>query len=143
MGLLARFFGIGDSDEPEVYDEDEEDELIGESALYTDAQPLRSITVTLYPKDIHNVDTDALLENMTELPYEFRLYLDTRRAFSNAFRFCGEAITDYSSYEGGKSAEWSESYEYDDHSVNIDFSISRDSEDSYYVFTADIKIDED
>ena len=143
MGFLARFFGIGDRDEPEVYDADKEDELIAESELYTEAQPLTSTTVTLYPRDIKNVDTDALLEKITELPYEFRLYLDTRRAFANAFRFCGEGIADFESYEGGRSSEWSESYEYDDHSVTIDFRISRDSRDSYYVFTADIRIDED
>ncbi|MBQ3841430.1 MAG: hypothetical protein II820_01930 [Ruminiclostridium sp.] len=128
-----------EDDEPDIYDEDEIDELLIDSALYFDTPELRDMSLTIYPKDIYRLDTDALLESIEQLPYEFRCYLDTRRAFSNALVSCREQISDYVSYEGGRSAEYSRSFEYDDKPVSITFTLSRDSDNSPFAFTVDIK----
>lgn len=141
MGLFG-FFDKSVNNEDEVYDEDETDELLADSALYIEAPLLRSTCISITPKDIYSLDTNGWLEFLQELPYDFRCYFDTRRAFSNALRSCREDIADFESYEGGRRAEYSESYDYDDHSVVIDFTLSRDGDRAPYVFTADIKIDE-
>ena len=141
MGL----FGMFDprvNDEDDVYDADETDELLEDSELYFAAVPLESTVVSVTPKDIYHFDTGGWLEYLETLPYEFRCYFDTRRAFAKAYDICREEITDFVTYEGGRSADYSESFGYDDHTVSIVFSMSRDSDRSPYVFTADIKIDE-
>ena len=141
MGLFGKLWKAA-YDEPDIYDEDEVDELITDSELYVEAPPLESTVVTVTPKDIYRIDMAAVLENIAELPYEFRCYLDTRRAFTKAFEQCREEIVGYESYEGGRSAEYSAGFGYDDHDITIDFTLSRDSDGSPYRFTADIKVDE-
>ena len=139
------FFGSFDPDvnnEDEVYDEDEYDELLEDSELFFEAPPLESIALLFTPKDIMRFDAAAALEYVSELPYEFRMYFDTRRAFTRAYDICREEITGFESYEGGRSAEYKTGFDYDDHDITIDFSMSRESNGSPYVFSANIKVDE-
>ncbi len=141
MGLFGTF-DPEVNNEDEVYDEDEYDELIEDSELFFEAPPLESIALSFTPKDIMRFDPSAALEYVEELPYEFRCYLDTRRAFTRAYDICREEITGFESYEGGRSAEYSTGFDYDDHEIMIDFSMSRESNGSPYVFSANIKVDE-
>lgn len=139
MGL---FGWLKDEDGPDIYDEDEYDELLTDSALYFEAQKLESVCFSVSPKDVFRLDTDAVLESAELLPYEFRYYLDTRRAFANALKNCRDEIGGYVSYEGGRSAVYTASYEYDGHSVVIDFTLEKPDDCSPFTFTADITVDE-
>ena len=141
MGLFGKRERYED-DEPDIYDEDEVDELIVDSALFVEAPPLESTTVSITPKNVYELDAGAWLGFLEVLPYDFRCYFDTRRAFVRAFEKCREEVVDFESYEGGRKAEYSESFEYDDHDVTIDFTLSRSGNNAPYIFTADIKIDE-
>lgn len=138
-----RFFGNrAEDDEPDIYDADELGELFIDSALYFEAPRLGNVSFTVYPKDIYRLDTNALLESIGQLPYEFRCYLDARRAFANALKSCREEISGFVSYEGGRSAEFTASFEYDDIPVSIEFTLSRESDGAPFAFTVDIRTDE-
>lgn len=139
MGLFGRLFG--DDDEPEVLDEDEFIEQLGDDELYVDDVPLESTVISVRLRGLEGVDTDEFLERLGTLPYEFRMYYDTRRAFSRAFASMREEISFFESYEGGRSADCSESFEYDDRNVEIFFTLSRDGDGEPFVFSADIRID--
>ncbi len=128
--------------EPEVYDEDEEYELMSDSELFVEAPPLVSNQLTFTLREVYDIDTDVLLESARDLPFEFRYYLDTRRAFSDALKSCRDEIAGYSDYTGGKSAVYDTEYEFDDHSVAIVFTLTRDNSALPFTFTADIRIDE-
>ncbi|MBQ9383149.1 MAG: hypothetical protein IJT87_02810 [Ruminiclostridium sp.] len=125
----------------DVFDPDEEYDLMLESALYVEAQPLKDTSSTFYPRDIYRLDTDALLESVEELPYEFRCYLDTRRAFAKAFELCREDITGYASFEGGKSAWEQRTFKYDGRCVTLTVTLSRESERAPYTLTAEINFE--
>ncbi len=127
-------------DDNEIYDADEEYDLYTDSALFIEATPLRSTVITVYPRDIYRLNTDSVLENAGELPYDFRYYLDTRRAFSRALDSCREEITGFESYEGGRTADYSAEFDYDDNDVRIYFTLSRESDSAGYVFTARIVV---
>ena len=60
MGL---FGWLKDEDGPDIYDEDEYDELLTDSALYFEAQKLESVCFSVSPKDVFRLDTDAVLES--------------------------------------------------------------------------------
>ena len=141
MGLFG-FFDPAVNNEDEVYDEDETEELIEDSSLFFEAPPLESTSVKFTPRDIYRFDAGAALEYVENLSYDFRCYFDARRAFNRAFDRCREEIAGFESYEGGRTAIQSESFDYDDHSIVIDFTMSRDSDRAPYVFTANIKVDE-
>lgn len=126
--------------EPEVLDEDEFLEEMSDDELYVDDVPLESTVISFAPKDLYRFDTDMFLENLEQLPYEFRCYYDTRKAFSRAVESLREEM-DFESYEGGRSVEYSAEYEFDDHDVEIVFTLSRDSDSSPFRFSADIRID--
>ena len=136
------FGGKHEDDGPDIYDADELDELFIDSALYFAAPGLGNVSFTVYPRDIFRLDTDALLESIGQLPYEFRCYLDTRRAFANALKSCRDEISGFASYEGGRSAEFTASFEYDDIPVSIEFTLSRESDGAPFAFTVDIRTDE-
>jgi len=136
------FFGKHHDDGPDIYDEDEVEELLTDSELYFDAPQLRSTTVSITPKDIWRFDTDRWLECIEELPYDFRCYFDTRKMISRAYRNCREEIVDFESYEGGRSAAFTDSFDYDGHDVTLDITFSRAGDRAPYVFTVDIKVDE-
>ena len=141
-GLLGWLKKLGAEDEePEVLDEEEFLEEMSDSGLYVDDVPLEDTVLTFTLRDIKRFDTDTVLENYDRLPYEFRLYYDTRRAFSRAFSALSEELRWYDSYEGGRSAENDEHYDYDDHSIDILFTLSRDGDARPYCFTADIRVD--
>ena len=142
MGLFGWLKKSDPEPEPEVLDEEEFLEELGDSELYVDDVPLESTVISFRPRDLRRFDTDAVLENLEALPYEFRLYYDTRRAFSRAYDSLREELSWYDSYEGGKSAESEAQYEYEDHSINIVFTMSRDSDRDPFVFTADIRVDD-
>ena len=142
MGLFRRTDDSGDV-YIDVYDPDEEYDLMLESALYVEAQPLRDTSFTFYPRDIYRLDTNALLESVEALPYEFRCYYDTRRAFAKELEKCREEVTGYASYKGGRSASDSRSFEYDGYMVTIDITLSKDSDASPYKLTADIKVSQE
>ncbi len=140
MGLFGRNYGNDKEydDDTEIYDADEEYDLYADSALFIEAPPLQTTTLTVYPRDIYSLDTDAVLENANELPYDLRYYLDTRRAFSRALESCREEITGFESYEGGRSAEYSAGFDYDGNDIMIYFTLSREGDSAGYVFTAHI-----
>ena len=138
MGIFGKKYDDG----PDIYDEDEVDELLADSELYFEAPPLESTVVTITPKDIYHADMALILENIADLPYEFRCYLDTRRAFVKAYEKCREELIGFESYKGGRSAEYNASFGFDDHEINIDFTLSRDDDNSPFRFTADIRVDE-
>lgn len=135
MGLFDRY-NKGD----EVYDADEYDELETDSALFVEAQPLRSASFTVYPKDIYDIDTNALLESLTELPFEFRYYMDAKRAFAKALRELRDEVAEYESYEGGRSASYDTEFEFDEMLVAMHFSLSKDNDSAPFAFSVDIKI---
>ncbi len=143
MGVLGRFFDriFGDDDETEVLDEDEFLEQMSDDELYVDDVPLESTEISVKLRSLEGLDTDALLERLEQLPYEFRMYYDTRRAFSRAFASMSEEISYFESYEGGRSVGYDESFEYDDRAVAVSFTLSREGNGAPFVFTADIKID--
>ncbi|MBQ9483577.1 MAG: hypothetical protein IJU82_05230 [Ruminiclostridium sp.] len=129
-------------EEPDIYDEDEVDELLTDSELFFDAPELKSTTLSITPKDIRRFDTDRWLECIEELPYDFRCYFDTRKIISRAYKSCLDEIADFESYEGGRSTTCTDSFEYDGHDITIDITFSRESDHAPFVFTADIKVDE-
>lgn len=139
MGLFSRWFG--NDDEPEVLDEDEFLEQLSDDELYVDDVPLESTVISVRLRSLEGFGTDAFLEGLEQLPYEFRMYFDTRRAFSRAYSSMKEEIAYFESYEGGRSVEYDEYFEYDDHTVTINFTLSRDGDSEPFVFSADIKID--
>lgn len=139
MDLFEKFT---DDDEPDIYDEDEYDELLTDSALYFEAQKLESVSFSVTPNDIYRLDTNAMLENIELLPYEFRCYLDTRRAFANALKSCREELDGYVTYNGGRNSEYTASFDYDGHSVVIYFTLRKSDDRSPFTFTADIRVDE-
>ncbi len=139
MGLFSRLFG--NDDEPEVLDEEEFLEQLSDDELYVDDVPLDSTAVSVRLRSPEGVDTDDFLERLGQLPYEFRMYYDTRRAFSRALESMREEIGYLADYEGGRSACHSEEYEYDDHRVEIYFTFSRAGNGEPFVFEADIRID--
>lgn len=142
MGLFGKLFGTShDDEEPEVLDEDEFLEEMSNNELYVDDVPLENTVITFRPRDLGRFDTDAVLENLENLPYEFRMYFDTRRAFSRAFSSLSEDLQGYDSYGGGRSATYDAHYDYDDHSIDIGFTLSRGSDREPFVFTADIRVD--
>ncbi len=124
----------------DVYDPDEEYDLMLESALYVEAQPLKDTSFTFYPRDIYRLDTNALLESIEELPYEFRCYYDTRRAFAKSLEKCREEVVGFVSYKGGRSASDSHTFEYDGRRVTIDITVGKESDTSPYSFTAEIHV---
>lgn len=133
--------GSEEDDEPEVLDEDEYLGELSDSELYVDDVPLENTEITFTLRDLKRFDTDTVLENYDRLPYEFRLYFDTRRAFSRAFGSLSEELRWYDSYEGGRSAAYDEHYDYEDHNIDIFFTLSRDSDREPFKFTADIRVD--
>lgn len=140
MGLFGKLFR-GEDDEPEVLDEDEFIEQLGDDELYVEDVPLESTSVSVRMRSPDGVDTDDFLERLDTLPYDFRMYYDTRRAFSRALSSMREEISFFESYAGGKSVSCDEEFEYDDHAVSIVFTLSRDGDGEPFVFTADIHID--
>ncbi len=128
--------------EDEVYDPDEIYDLYAESQLFVEAPPLCDTTITVCPRDIYSLDTDAVLERAQELPYELRYYLDMRRAFSKALESCREQIVGFESYEGGRTASYSSGFEYDGRRIKVDFTLSRESNRSGFVFTAYVRVND-
>ena len=139
MGLFSKLFG--NDDEPEVLDEDEFIEQMSDDELYVEDVPLENTVVSVRLRTLDGVDTDDFLERLGQLPYEFRMYYDTRRAFSRAFSALSEDIAYMESYEGGKSTECDAAFDYDGHDITIYFSISRQSGTEPFVFSADIRVD--
>lgn len=141
MGLFD-LFRRGEP-EPEVLDEDEFLELMTDDMLYVEDVPLTGTTVRFRINDLRSFDSDmmlASLENLDNLPYEFRCYFDTRRAFSRALENLSEEMY-YDSFEGGRSADCSAEFTFDDHDVMIEFTLSRADDDAPYIFNAEIHID--
>lgn len=127
--------------EPEVLDEDEFLEEMSENELYVDDVPLENTVISFRLRDLNRFDTDAVLENIENLPYEFRLYFDTRRALSRAYETLREELRWFDSYEGGRSADSDAHYDFDDHDIDITFTLSREGDREPFVFTADIRVD--
>ena len=139
MGLFKKLFGTDENDVPEVLDEDEYEEALSDSELYVDDVPLEDKQFSLTLRDLRKFDTDSWLESCEELPYDFRLYLDTRRAFSRAFGNMCQEMT-YDDYSGGKTAQAEDEYDYDDNTINISFTLSRADNGAPFIFSADIKV---
>lgn len=136
MGLFRR----KTEDDIDVFDPDEEYDLMLESALYIEETPLKHTSFTFYPRNIRCLDTDALLESIDELPYEFRCYLDTRRAFAKCFEICLEDITGYESFEGGRSSWEQRSFSYDDKRITLTVTLSKESDTAPYTLTTEIQV---
>lgn len=125
---------------PDIYDPDEVDELVADSMLYTDAQPLKSVSFSVAPDDIFTLDTNALLENIRELPFDLRTYYDMRKTFSRGREQLIEEVGFLDSYEGGRSAEYRKSFEFDDKTVDVTLTLSKQSDNANFVLAADIKV---
>ena len=141
MGLFSWLKKDSGEDEPEVLEEEEYLEEMSADDLYVDDVPLENTVITFTLRDLSRFDTDTVLENYDRLPYEFRLYLDTRRAFSRAFSTLCTELRSYDSCEGGRSAVYDEHYEFDDHDIDIFFTLARDGDHEPFRLTADIRVD--
>lgn len=118
----------------EDYEQLSDDELFFENEL-------KSTRVSVRISTPESLNTDDFLAQIAELPYEFRHYLDTRRAFSKALKYCAEEIAGFESYEGGRSAKWETSFDYDDYEVTASFELTKPSDDEAFVFTAQLEVE--
>lgn len=114
---------------------------LSDEELYFEATGLQDTVLTVRLGSPRSFDTDKYLERLEQLPYEFRHYLDTRRAFSRGLKTCAEEISDFESYEGGKTALWLTSFDFDDAEVTLEFELSRAGDNEEYVFTVKITVE--
>lgn len=118
----------------------EDYEQLSDDELFFDNE-LKSTRLSVRISSPQAFSTDDFLAQIVEFPYEFRHYLDTRRAFSKALKYCSEEIDGFVSYEGGRSAKWETSFDYEDYEVTATFELAKPSDDEAYVFTVQIEVE--
>ena len=135
MNFFKKLFG-GNSDENENYDEenyneisDEDEPFIKPYDFYIEADDRRNAEKTFETNSPQSVDILQKLEEM-DLAFDVVNNVGIRRKLKKLYSDLAFEIDEYISYEGGRSADSSDTEEIDDNEYEIYVCISKKDDNS-------------
>ena len=135
MGLFDWLFKRSDED-----DFEEEEPFIKPYDFYVEADSRYNAEKTLTTENVRGIDILKVLEEMN-LAYDVINYLGVRKKLKRLFDDLAFDISEYVSYEGGRSVVNSAYDEIDDVKLEITVEISKQSDNSPFEVT--VRINED
>ena len=133
MGLFDWLFKSSDED----YLEEEDDPFIKPFDFYIEADNRYSDEKTFTVENVRGFDILKVLDEM-DLAYDVINYLGVRKKLKRLFDDLAFDISEYVTYEGGRTVEGSAFEEIDDVELEISVYISKQSDSSDFVVSVKI-----
>ena len=131
MGLFDWLFKRSDEDDFEEFEE-EDDPFIKPFDFYIEEDNRYNDEKIFTVKNVRDVDILKVLEEM-DLAYDVINYLGVRKKLKRLFDDLAFDISEYVTYEGGRTVEGSVFEEIDDTELEISVYISKQSDSSDFV----------